>query len=296
MEEQVEGPKQKQKERLAFIDFRAYFLGEIRRSDISERFGLRTAAATRDLALYKELASENISVDPRTKSYVASRRFTPLFDHPIERVLSALSQGYGEGIGGQSAPLIPCEIPRSLNRPRAAALAPITQAINRKMLARVVYHSFSSGRTEREIAPFALVNNGLRWHVRAFDRRRERFLDFVPTRIESSELIEGSTPRDSEGPLNDIQWSRIVELELVPHPSKEDRDVIAMDYGMDQQSPLLKVQVRAALAGYFLRQWSVDCSANHEMEGAEVRLWLRNPLALYGVESAALAPGYGPVA
>jgi len=140
--------------------------------------------------------------------------------------------------------------------------------------------------------PFALVNNGLRWHVRAFDRRREQFLDFVLTRIESSVLLEDAQIKEHEDPSHDIQWSRIVELELVPHPKEKHKAIIAMDYGMSAKELLLKVRVRAALAGYFLRLWSVDCSNDHGLEGKEVRLWLRNPLSLYGVESSGLAPGY----
>lgn len=293
MEAPFEGLRQKQRERLAFIEFRAYFLGEIRRTDISERFGVESAAATRDLTEYRRQAESNLVLDPRTKSYVASRSFNPLFSHPIERVLSALSQGFGEGIGGQSRPLIQCEVPRSLNTPNVVTLAPITQAIHRRKAVRIAYRSFSSGATEREIVPFALAHSGLRWHVRGYCRRRNEFRDFVLTRIEASELIEHSSPEDHETPAIDIQWSRILELELVPHPNVKDPELIALDYGMDPQDKVLRIQVRAALAGYFLRQWSVDCSENHCINAPAVRLWLRNPYAsLYGVKSADLAPGF----
>jgi hypothetical protein len=55
---------------------------------------------------------------------------------------------------------------------------------------------------------------------------------------------------------------------------------------------VLKIKVRAANAGYMLQQWHVDCSPDHSFEGQEYALWLREPLALYGSESAFLAPGY----
>lgn len=293
MEVPFEGVRQKQRERLAFIEFRAYFLGEIRRSDITERFGVETAAATRDLALYRQAAPDNLVLDPRTKSYIAGPQLKPLFDHSVGRVLSALSQGFGEGVGGQSRSMLPCETPQSLNRPNPAVLAPVTQAINRRKAVRISYHSFSSGKSKRDIVPFALANNGLRWHVRAFCRSKHEFRDFVLTRIESSTLLEASWPEDHELGSNDIQWSRIVELELVPHPSMADHEVIALDYGMKPKERVLRVRARAALAGYFLRQWNVDCSEQHSLSGPETRLWLRNFPALYGVSSASLAPGYG---
>lgn len=63
-----------------------------------------------------------------------------------------------------------------------------------------------------------------------------------------------------------------------------------MDYGM--RDGVLRMKLRAATAGYILRKWSVDCSADHSLRGYEFRLWLRNHLALYGVKNAVLAPGY----
>jgi hypothetical protein len=57
---------------------------------------------------------------------------------------------------------------------------------------------------------------------------------------------------------------------------------------------VLRVRVRAALASYLLRQWLVDCSADHKLTGTEYRLWLKNTPVLYGVANAQLAPGYQP--
>lgn len=291
----LESISQAQRERLAFIEFRAYFLGEVRRADIIARFGIETAAATRDIALYRKISNENLVLDSKTKTYLPRQRFAPVFEHPEDRVLSALTKGFGEGLGGRTKALLACEIPQSLHHPDAALFAPITQAINRRKAVRITYTSFSSGQSEREIMPFALANNGLRWHVRAYDRLRKDFRDFVLTRIGSSELLEESRVEDYEEPANDFEWSRIVELELVPHPKKTMQfEVIALDYGMSAEDLVLKVRVRAALAGYFLRQWSVDCSKAHKLDSPEMRLWLRNPLALYGVNSASLAPGYDP--
>ena len=88
----------------------------------------------------------------------------------------------------------------------------------------------------------------------------------------------------------DIQWTRIVELELIPHPDQPRSEVTEMDYGM--RDGVLRMKLRAATAGYILRKWSVDSSPDHSLRGPEYRLWLKNPLALYGVRNAVLAPGY----
>ncbi len=82
----------------------------------------------------------------------------------------------------------------------------------------------------------------------------------------------------------------MVELELVAHPNLKHPETIALDYPM--VGGALQLQVRAAVAGYVLRRWLVDCSVDHSLVTAEYQLWLRNTATLYGVNSALLAPGY----
>ncbi|HQQ63863.1 MAG TPA: WYL domain-containing protein [Pseudomonadales bacterium] len=290
-------PSQTQLERLFFIDFRAYFLGEIRRADITARFGVETAAASRDIALYRERGGK-ITLENSSKVYLPDADFVPLYTHSVNGVFTALSQGFGEGVHQQFHSLVPCEIPRQLNSPALAVIAAVSRAIHRKTVLQIEYHSFSSGHTTRDIVPLALANTGSRWHVRAYDRRRKRFTDFVLTRIKNPKELPEELVQEHEYLLNDIQWNRIVELEIVPHPASSHPEIIKMDY--DMVDGRLEVKVRASLAGYFLRQWDVDCSSDHSRgprsNGAEgneaVRLWLKNYLALYGVETAKLAPGY----
>jgi predicted DNA-binding transcriptional regulator YafY len=293
--QRVESLSHAQRERLAYIDFRLYFFGEIGRPDLIDRFGVAPAGATRDLALYREIAPQNITFDGSHKIYRIGQAFSPLFDHAPQRVLTALAQGFGDGVNGPKQPLqplLPCESPTALSSPRMEVLAPICRAIHAKRPVAIRYHSMSSGESERVIVPFALVDTGLRWHVRAFDRKSGEFRDFVITRIEAPTLLD-EEPQAFERPDNDIQWTRIVELELVPHPDQPRPEIAEMDYGMT--GGMLKMKLRAATAGYILRKWSVDCSADHSLRGPEYRLWLKDHLALYGVKNAVLAPGYAPL-
>ncbi|SLM61749.1 FIG00640418: hypothetical protein [Dickeya aquatica] len=278
-----------QRERLAYIDFRLYFFGEIGRPDLIERFGVAPAGATRDLALYREIAPHNITFDGSNKIYRIGQAFSPLFEHASQRVLSALALGFGDGVSGPMQALLPCESPAALSIPKMDVLAAICRAIHTKRPVAIRYHSMSSGESERVIVPFALVDTGLRWHVRAFDRKSGEFRDFVVTRIEAPTLLI-EAPQANEQPDNDIQWTRIVELDFVPHPSVERPEIIKMDYGMTDGS--IRMRVRAAVAGYMLLRWRVDCSPNHCLRGPEYRLWLKDHLAIYGVKNALLAPGY----
>lgn len=287
--QRVESLSHTQRERLAYIDFRLYFMGEIGRPDLASRFGLAPAGATRDLALYREIAPQNIEFDGSNKIYRIGKTFSPIFEHATQRVLSALALGFGDGVNVESQPLLSCESPAALSSPRMDVLAPICRAIHAKRPIAIRYHSMSSGESERIIVPFALVDTGLRWHVRAFDRKSGEFRDFVVTRIEEPTLVD-EEPKANERPDNDIQWTRIVELDLVPHPRLARPEIIKMDYGMTDGS--IRMRVRAAVAGYMLLRWSVDASPNHSLTEEQYRLCLNDPLALYGVENAKLAPGY----
>lgn len=289
-DEQLDDLTQPQRDRLAFVELRVRFIGDIRRQDLVSRFGIQSAAATRDLAIYKELAPGNIDYDTKAKCYVLGEDFKPLFDFPPERVLSWLTQGFGDGEPSQLKAWVASEIPSRLTHPDLDVLACVTRAIHQECPIRVEYHSISSGQTERHIVPFALIDNGLRWHVRAFDRKSQEFRDFVITRIKGPVLLRDEEVQAHERGDQDIQWTRIVELELIPHPDQPRSEVTEMDYGM--RDGVLRMKLRAATAGYILRKWSVDSSPDHSLRGPEYRLWLKNPLALYGVRNAVLAPGY----
>lgn len=307
MEEAREGAGElegsaKRRQRAVFIEFRALFLGEVSRSDIVEFFGVSPAAATRDLAHYMGDLKGEIKLDGTTKSYRPLPGFQPRFEHSIPQVLSALSSGIGIAQNQEASNLIPSSVPRPISLPGCEVLAPITRAIAQRQVVEVEYHSYSSGGTARELVPHALVNNGSRWHIRAFDRRRKEFNDFVLTRVARVTELPQSTIVATEQPSEDDQWTRMVELELVPHPHQQRPEVTAMDFNM--KDGVLKVRERAALVGYLLRQWNVDCSPNHtekspaterdpeKRKGDEIRLWMRNHPALYGVSSAKMAPGY----
>lgn len=282
---------QGQRERLAFLELRAFFVGELQRFDIETRFGIKPAAASRDLSLYREVAPGNLNYDAVRRCYRPTPSFKPVYGFHSERVLAWLLQGFGDGLElGLRSPA-PCEGPGQLVKPDMAVLGTITRSMSSRRAVRVNYLSLSSGLSRREIVPVALADNGLRWHVRAYDRERLRFSDFVLTRIAKAQEVDGEIS-EHETLQADEQWARIVDLEVVPHPGVKQPMAIEADYGMD--GGVLKIKTRAALAGYVLRRWSIDASADHRLDPASHHLWLRNTPTLYGVESAALGPGVGP--
>ena len=279
-----------QRDRLAYIELRLWFFGSVRRRDLAARYGVQSAAASRDLGLYQDIAPANMQYDRSSKVYTVTNAFKPVFDFSPARVLTWLSEGFGDNAPVGAGSGLSCSLPQRLTQPNLDTLAQVTRAISQKCPLKITYHSIQNGRSEREIVPFALLDTGLRWHVRAYDRKTAEFRDFVITRIETAQPIPESPLQEHEYPEHDIQWMRVVELELVPHPDQPRPEITCMDYGM--VNGILRLKLRAATAGYTLRKWSVDCSPDHSLRGSEYRLWLKDHLALYGVKNALLAPGY----
>lgn len=278
-----------QKERLAFIELHAYFCGEIRRADLEARFRIKPAAATRDFQTYRQLAPRNLGYDTSAKTYVPSTGFKPLFGFETSRVLSWLTHGFGDGLQERSGRPIASDSIVLLSKPRLDTLALVTRAIHLEKPLSVVYWSLSTGESRRVIVPFALVDNGLRWHVRAYDRSRQRFSDFVLSRISEPKAVDDQ-PAAHERQASDHQWNRMVDLRLVPHPGLRYPAAIEADYQIDGKA--VRHSVRAAIAGYLLHRWQVDCSVDHALDPSAHHLWLENNQTLYGVESAVMAPGY----
>ncbi|HGF5379917.1 TPA: WYL domain-containing protein, partial [Escherichia coli] len=190
------------------------------------------------------------------------------------------SQGFGDGFLGKVRPPMACEAPFHLNKPKLEVVAAISEAIHKRAVINIEYTSLSSGHGSRQIVPHTLIDNGLRWHVRAFDRKHREFRDFVLTRISEVELLEDKVNDEVETLQWDKQWNRIVELELIPHPKLAHPEAVLIDYAMENNR--LRVEIRAAFAGYLLRLWNIDCSKNSKSNGREFHLALKNPEALYG--------------
>ncbi|BFO54270.1 YafY family protein [Acidovorax sacchari] len=278
------------RERLAFIDFQLYFLGELRRNDLIARFGISSAVATRAIAQYLAVAPDNAKLD-KQKVYRPTPQFAPWYHHSVSQALATLAQGLTLSIGSQPQAITPCELPLELALPKVEILAAVARAIKQGKPIKVRYVSMTSGENEREIVPFALVTNRVRWHVRAYDRKNRTFLDFVLRRIVEATVLEDASVEPHELPSSDAQWSRVITLELVPHPGIARAEVVNLDY--DMPDGVLRVKVRAANVGYVTKLWGIDCSPDHSLSPDVYHLWLKDPLSIYGA-STALAPGYVP--
>lgn len=278
-----------QRERLAFIDFNLQYFGQVARADLIQRFKTGLAACTRDLASYKELAPQNLVLSHTTKSYHRLESFKPLFKHNAESILSALCRGFGDGLSSNIQPSSYCQDATRLIHPNSETIATIMRAITSKLALECQYTSLTSGTTLKVLVPHSIVNNGKRWHVRAFDRSNQEFRDFVTTRIECPKILQPNI-KPYESVDKDTQWHTIYDIILTPHPKLKYPKAIELDYAMDNGQ--LQLEVRAALLGYLLRQWNVDCTVEACLDSNEYQLWLQNKQSVCDAENLSIAPGY----
>ena len=279
-----------QRERLWQIDFLTRFRGQVTRQDLAQRFGIALSNATRDFALYRQLAPQNLDYDHSNKVYRRTDHFQPLFTYDREHTLQTLTLGQGLGLEACAQPILVDAAP-TLNQPDLEILAAVSRAIYAGEALSIAYVSISSGETTREIVPHSLVNTGLRWHTRAYCRTHTEFRDFVLTRItavgEAAAAVKGAV----ESIAHDHDWQRIVSLELIPHPKASYARAIELDYGLESGQSI-KRSVRAAMSGYLLRRWGVDCSPNATLNPDEYQLALCDPKWAATKVSLAIAPGF----
>lgn len=279
-----------QRQRLKYIDFCLLFQGHISRLELLQKFEVGLSAATRDFNEYKQHCPNNLNYDNANKRYYQTATFTPLFEHDARTTLIKLANKISEGSDPVGDIQFPVEAPSQLNVPNLFIVAKLIQAIINQQAVSIIYTSLSSGSGARELVPHAIVDNGLRWHVRAFDRKTNSFRDFVLTRISKVSLLNDE-PQHFEQKDEDHQWQRVMKIQLIPHPKNiQHPTAIELDYAME--NGVLEIDVRAAMAGYLLRRWNVDCTENASLKGGEYQLWLRNFQTLYGAENLAIAPGY----
>ncbi len=233
-------------ERLRFIDAQLFWHARINRSDLIKEFRVSPAQAAADFKDYLALSANGVRYDTRTKAYVASNEFEPVFGWPDASLALHAMWEEGDPLLAELAPL---------ERPVDARMAArLRRAARDRKKVHVRYQSFTRPRLSwRWIAPARLVSDGQRWHVRAWCFRDMAWKDFVLARI-----LELSGAEAAEGIPVDRDWIDTVELVLAPaaHLSEDQKASVGREYGMSKGQ--LRMTVPRALKIYALRRWGLD--------------------------------------
>lgn len=248
--------------RFELIEWRAYWLGRVNRSDLEEGFGISTPQASVDLRSYQEAAPGNIVYDTTEKAYIPTDTFQPKYLRvSADKYLLQLGAILNGAISVTDTWFLsppPATVVQTLARSvESATLRSILRAITERRELDMEYQSFTNTR-KRAIAPHSLAFDGHRWHTRAWCADRHEFRDFVLSRI----LSVGEDRPSAADPTNDVEWNSMLDLQIIAHPSLNDarRSAIERDFGM--KDGLLSIKTRAALAYYFIRRLNLDLDQN----------------------------------
>lgn len=240
-----------QKARLHTFELVAFWEGSANTRLLTERFGLSRQRANQDIGLYRKLAPGNLIYNNSRRCYHPAENFTPLFiSGKVEQYLNwlALSQPV-EKLPVHSLTLPPRGVSASLMRA-------IVQAIRNKQRLEVDYVSLNNpNRQGRVIAPHALVQTGLRWHLRAWCEAKQEFRDFVLSRFRGDATLSGPATHRAE---QDTAWNTQVELIFEPDSrlNSARRQVIEHDYQM--KNGQLRITTRGCLVQYLLQEMRIN--------------------------------------
>ena len=289
----LEKVKWNTRQRLQYVEIKAFYTGLVTRSDVAASFGISDAAATKDLNLYSQIVPDNLIYKQNVFGFVPAPGFqqaiadlSPAQVLPmIAENLATMSGPYGSSlIYGVNVDTLP--LPSRL--PDKQIVAQVCRAAVRRTKLEIRYNSLTdSENTEaRIIEPHSLINTGLRWHVRAYNENSFDFRDFVLSRINHARMLDETA---ESSPDYDEDWTEMMTLELSPHPklTAAKRRALLIDYGALEPDNIqqiektninrsISINVRRALLGYTLQKLSVDTTIDHSLNPNAYQLIVLN--------------------
>ncbi len=267
-----------QLERLFYLEFLAYFTGQVSRKDLVARFGVSEQAVTKDIALYaEEFAPDLLTYNVREKTYIFSGAKT-YFEHDVDQSLFTLSGKSAISVDVKHEERLSNWVNTSIKRKQSLDIvSTITRSIYQKFKIEANYYSIQSGNKNRLLTPLAILNDGLRWHIRCFDHNDSdgKFKDYNLERF--TNVVRGE--KSNVTLADDKEWNNEVIVKLIPHPEAEHPETILKDYAITANKNI-EVKLKICSVGYFLKQWKVDCTNNAEMNPKSHQLYLSNKAEL----------------
>lgn len=237
----------------------------MQRRRVCDQFGVAANHVTKDLKTYLEERPDSLQFKPNIRAYVPGPKFAPAYtsDDPNEylALLLAHTQSGSTAIlpalggGSVAAEALP-EPNQNIDR---AVLQSVVRALRNHTGLDVLYHSTSDDRPRRRtLWPHALLHTGIRWHVRAYDSRREGYRNFALQRMERPTAVDQPKPDNVD---IDAEWTNIVEFDVVPNPllNAHQQRLVARDFGMRKRKDAWRwsVTLRQCLVPYFMRRFEL---------------------------------------
>lgn len=274
-------------ERLAAIEILLVWEGRVSNARLRDFFPIHVTMASRDITAYRELAPTNTEIDSSTKSFAATPYFKPVLTQgkfiEYQRMIGAI----GELSGVQAG--VPLEsVHMDVTRTTPRLFSKIHRTIRLGHALRIGYRSLSTPELhERLIRPHALIQAGMRWHVRAYCERAAAFRDFNIGRMSSAvEMGASSLP----GPGDDQEWATDVTFRLVPHSGLNgpQQQVVREEYLAGTTA--LVLTRRAPLVRYLIQTFRAAVDPERQLP-PEFLLMVKDPIPAVLLPRSRLADG-----
>ncbi|TKB50477.1 WYL domain-containing protein [Ferrimonas sediminicola] len=246
--------------RFRHIEVVALWEGRLTTRHLCQTFGIGRQQASRDINHYLSLAPTALKYDTRLKGYKPSPYFKPRFSQgdfgeylQLLKQQRQLTESGFELLEVRSADTELVIPPQRQVDP--AVVRQLLTAARTATRVRLLYASIATGNIgERVFVPHTLVHDGYRWHLRGYCEQAQHYLDLVLSRLRGQpKLLYPSDHTQAQ----DAKWNRWVRVTLEPNPQFSDaqREVIAIDYGMEGGE--LTLTTREALLDYHLRRLQI---------------------------------------
>ncbi|WP_417347474.1 WYL domain-containing protein [Ferrimonas sp.] len=247
--------------RFRHIEIVALWEGRLTTRHLCQTFGIGRQQASRDINHYLSLAPTALKYDTRLKGYKPSPYFKPRFSQGdfAEYLQLLMQQKQLEQSGFELLEIRSADTELVVPPQRQVDPGVVRQLLTAARSAtrvKLMYASIATGAiSERVFVPHTLVHDGYRWHLRGYCEQQERYLDLVLSRIRGLPKLLYPSDHTQE---QDSHWNQWVKVTLIPNPQFSDaqREVIAIDYGMDGDQ--LTLTCRRALMDYHLRRLQIS--------------------------------------
>ncbi|EKH2095722.1 WYL domain-containing protein [Salmonella enterica] len=254
-----------QAERLAYIDLCMRYLGSISRAEIMNEFKVAQAAASKDLALYRELKPSNSYIDTSTKKTILTpESYTPLVSFNVHTALNLIQFGFSRSELMRKSPMLPVEEVDPLYQPerlKEEQVSTVTRAIKNKCAVLCTYGSKSGDHRFRTLFPHALFMDRKNWYFRAYDRNTEEpersaFKNFKLSRIFNISQDLNVLPNLIE--QTDREWDEKITFIITfkKHITPDVIDEISREFSINGH--VHSITCRAALACFVKTNWKID--------------------------------------
>ena len=164
---------------LSYRDQQAYRLieqvvlweGRITTNTLQDAFGCSRATASPIIQSYLDACPENLTYCTKSRGYLPTEQFAPRYSTgTLEEYTQLRYPGVSE------FPAYPMQMLQ--RQPDPTIVRPILKAIGNQERLDISYASFTSPEDgDRIISPHTIVNDGARWHVRAWCEKNQDFRD-----------------------------------------------------------------------------------------------------------------------